>query len=55
MGRRRDVGMVGPDATTRLVAATADPATLPTKVTRRLATNPPRPGGAREGEAPPPI
>jgi hypothetical protein len=36
------------------VVATADPATLPAKATRYLATNPPRPGGPRENEAPQP-
>ena len=37
-----------PDGFTRLVVATADPATLPDKATWYLATNLPRPGGPRE-------
>jgi DDE superfamily endonuclease len=42
------LGWWGPDGTTRLVVATADPATLPEKATWYLATNLPRPGGPRE-------
>jgi hypothetical protein len=42
------LGWWGPDGFTRLVAATADPATLPDKATWYLATNLPRPGGPRE-------
>ncbi|WP_237534402.1 transposase [Streptomyces sp. SID3343] len=48
------LGWWGPDGTTRLVVATTDPATLPARVTWYLATNPPRPGGPREDEAPHP-
>ncbi|MFI6979142.1 IS701 family transposase [Embleya sp. NPDC050154] len=44
-------GWWGPDGTTRLVVATADPATLPAKATWYLATNLPRPGGPREDES----
>lgn len=47
MGRRRDAGLVGPDGTTRLVVATADPAMPPARAIWSLATNLPRPGGAR--------
>jgi hypothetical protein len=43
------LGFWGPDGTTRLVVATADPATLPDK-----ATNLPRPGGPREADSPHP-
>ena len=39
------LGWWGPDGTTRLVVATADPGTLPGKATWYLATNLPRPGG----------
>jgi hypothetical protein len=42
------LGWWGPDGTTRLVVATADPGTLPGKATWYLATNLPRPGGPRE-------
>ena len=42
------LGWRGPDGFTRLVVATADPATLPDKATWYLATNLPRPGGPRE-------
>ena len=48
------LGWWGPDGTTRLVAATADPATLPDKATWYLATNLPRPGGTREAGSPHP-
>jgi len=48
------LGWWGPDGTTRLVAATADPATLPEKATWYLATNLARPGGPREAESPHP-
>ena len=39
------LGWWGPDGFTRLVAATADPGTLPDKATWYLATNLPRPDG----------
>jgi hypothetical protein len=42
------LGWWGPDGTTRLVVATADPGTLPDKATWYMATNLPRPGGPRE-------
>ena len=42
------LGWWGPDGARRLVAATADPATLPGKATWYLVTNLPRPGGPRE-------
>jgi len=45
---------VGPDGVRRLVVATADPATLPDKVTWYLVTNLPRPGGPREAGSPHP-
>jgi hypothetical protein len=45
------LGWWGPDGTTRLVVATAGPATLPDKATWYLATNLPRPGGPREAES----
>jgi hypothetical protein len=45
------LGWWGPDGTTRLVVATADPATLPEKATWYLATNLPRPGGPREEDS----
>jgi hypothetical protein len=48
------LGWWGPDGTTRLVVATADPATLPDKATWYLATNLPRPGSPREAESPHP-
>jgi hypothetical protein len=46
------LGWWGPDGTTRLVVATADPATLPDKATWYLVTDLPRPGGARVVESP---
>src|SRR6266700_2489999 len=49
-----ELGWQGPDGTTRLVVATADPATLPDKATWYLATSLPRPGGLREAESPHP-
>ena len=48
------LGWWGPDGFTRLVIATADPATLPAKATWYLATNLPRPGGPREPDSPHP-
>ena len=45
------LGWWGPDGFTRLVAATADPGTLPDKATWYLATNLPRPGGPREADS----
>ncbi|GAA0428779.1 hypothetical protein Acor_70980 [Acrocarpospora corrugata] len=48
------LGGWGPDGPTRLVVATADPSTLPDKATWYLATNLPRPGGAREADSPHP-
>src|SRR6266436_5007275 len=48
------LGWGGPDGTTRLVVATADPATLPEKATWYLATNLPRPGGPRQAGSPHP-
>ena len=48
------LGWWGPDGFTRLVAATADPGTLPGKATWYLATNLPRPGGPREADSPHP-
>jgi hypothetical protein len=48
------LGWWGPDGFTRLVVATADPATLPPKATWYLATNLPRPGGPREEGSPHP-
>jgi hypothetical protein len=45
------LGWWGPDGFTRLVIATADPATLPAKATWYLATNLPRPGGPREPDS----
>lgn len=48
------LGWWGPDGTTRLVIATADPATLPDKATWYLATNLPRPGGPRQADSPHP-
>jgi DDE superfamily endonuclease len=42
------LGGWGPDGVRRLVAATADPGTLPGKATWYLVTNLPRPGGPRE-------
>ena len=44
------LGGWGPDAPTRLVVATTDPAALPEKATWYLATNLPRPGGPRDPE-----
>jgi hypothetical protein len=48
------LGWWGPDGTTRLVVATADPGTLPDKATWYLATNLPRPGSPREAGSPHP-
>jgi hypothetical protein len=48
------LGWWGPDGSTRLVIATADPAALPDKATWYLATNLPRPGGPREAGSPHP-
>jgi hypothetical protein len=48
------LGWWGPDGLTRLVAATADPGTLPDKATWYLATNLPRPGGPRQAASPHP-
>src|SRR5205814_9897813 len=48
------LGWWGPDGARRLVAATADPATLPAKATWYLVTNLPRPGGPREAPSPHP-
>jgi len=48
------LGWWGPDGARRLVAATADPGTLPPKATWYLVTNLPRPGGAREAGSPHP-
>ena len=48
------MGGWGPDGVRRLVVATADPATLPDKVTWYLVTNLPRPGGPREAGSPHP-
>jgi hypothetical protein len=48
------LGWWGPDGARRLVAATADPATLPPKATWYLVTSLPRPGGPREAESPHP-
>ena len=45
------LGWWGPDGSTRLVVATADPGTLPGKATWYLATNLPRPGGPREADS----
>ena len=48
------LGWQGPDGARRLVAATADPGTLPAKATWYLVTNLPRPGGPREDGSPHP-
>jgi hypothetical protein len=48
------LGGWGPDGGRRLVAATADPGTLPDNATWYLVTNLPRPGGPREAESPHP-
>jgi hypothetical protein len=48
------LGWWGPDGSTRLVVATADPGALPGKATWYLATSLPRPGGPREAESPHP-
>jgi SRSO17 transposase len=48
------LGWWGPDGATRLVVATADPATLPDKATWYLATNLPRPGGRQVTGSPHP-
>ena len=45
---------MGADGSRRLVAATADPGTLPGKATWYLVTNLPRPGGPREPDSPHP-
>jgi DDE superfamily endonuclease len=44
------LGGWGPDGARRLVAATADPGTLPDKATWYLVTNLPRPGGPHEAD-----
>lgn len=48
------LGGWGPDAPTRLVIATTDPATLPEKATWYLATNLPRPDGPHTADGPHP-
>src|SRR6516162_4453474 len=48
------LGGWGPDEARRLVVATADPGTLPDKLTWYLVTNLPRPGGPREAGSPHP-
>ncbi|MDR7303576.1 hypothetical protein JOF55_003757 [Haloactinomyces albus] len=48
------LGGWGPNAPTRLVVATRDPATLPDKATWYLATNLARPGSARAADSPHP-
>ena len=48
------LGGWGPDEARRLVAATADPGTLPDNATWYLVTNLPRPGGPREPGSPHP-
>jgi len=48
------LGWWGPDGTTRLVVATADPGILLDKATWYLATNLPRPGSPHRPEASPP-
>jgi hypothetical protein len=48
------LGWWGRDEARRLVAVTADPATLPAKVTWYLVTNLPRPGGPQEPHSPHP-
>jgi hypothetical protein len=45
------LGWWSPDGARRLVAVTADPATLPPKATWYLVTNLPRPGGPREADS----
>jgi hypothetical protein len=45
-------GWRGPDGVRRLVAATADPATLPGRASWCLVTNLARPGGPREKDSP---
>jgi len=45
------LGWWGPDEARRLVAATADPGTLPAKATWYLVTNLPRPGSPREADS----
>jgi hypothetical protein len=47
-------GWRGPDGARRLVAATADPGTLPAKATWYLVTSLPRPGSPREAGSPHP-
>ncbi|MFG2794651.1 transposase [Streptomyces sp. NPDC048419] len=46
------LGWCGPDGNVRLVVATTDPATLPTKATWYLATDLPRPGSPRVADSP---
>jgi hypothetical protein len=46
VGRRRHLGGWGPDGIRRLVAVTADPATLPDKTTWYLVTNLPAPAAS---------
>jgi hypothetical protein len=48
------LGAWGPDSSTRLVVATAGPATLPAKATWYLATSLPRPGSPRQAQSPHP-
>nr|WP_201261097.1 hypothetical protein [Embleya scabrispora] len=48
------LGSWGPDGTTRLMVATADPGTQPAEAGWYPATNLPRPGGPREDESPHP-
>src|SRR5437868_12928438 len=48
------LGGWGPDGVRRLVVATADPGTLPDKLTWYLVANLPRPGGPREAGSPHP-
>jgi hypothetical protein len=48
------LGWWGPDGARRLVAATANPATLPPKATWYLVTSLPRPGGPRQAGSPHP-
>jgi hypothetical protein len=49
------LGFWGPDSTTRLVVATADPDRLPEKATWYLATDLPRPGSPRAAESAYPV
>jgi len=48
------LGWWGPDGARRLVAATADPGTLPPRAAWYLVTSLPRPGGPREADSPHP-